>query len=124
MVLKVPARSRNGHCCYVAIVAKLLLDMYTELRRRVSHEIPIEPLHWQILVTVGPEYQEFSNDWESFDDNKRKTNGLLEKLFTVEKRLQTFTTAAEKSAFVAHASTTKSQSVAIKITSSKPSGSN
>jgi hypothetical protein len=73
---------------------------------------------------VGPVHQEFSNVWETFDDNKRKTNGLLEKLFTIEKQMQTSTTAAESSAFVAHAATTKSQSVAIKTTSSKPSGSN
>jgi len=41
----------------------------------------IELLHWQILATVGPEYQEFSNVWESLDDNKRRTNSLLEKLY-------------------------------------------
>jgi hypothetical protein len=44
--------------------------MYTELRRQGSHDIPIELLHVQILATMGPEYQEFSNVWESFDDNK------------------------------------------------------
>jgi hypothetical protein len=49
-------------------------------------------------------------------------NSLLEKLCTIEKRLQTLTTAAESSAFVAHASTTKSQSLAIKTTSDKPNG--
>jgi len=122
--VQVPERSRNGHCCYVSIVEKLFSDMYTELRRRGSHDIPIELLHGQILATVGPEYQEFSNVWESIDENKRKRNGLFEEVFTIEKRLQTSTTGADSSAFVAHASTKKSQSVAIKTTSSKPSGSN
>jgi hypothetical protein len=98
--------------------------MHTELRRRGSQDVPIELLRGHILATVGPEYQEFSNVWESFDDNKRMTKGLLEKLFTIEKRWQTSTTAVESSAFMAHASTTKFQSVAIKTTSSKPSGSN
>jgi len=50
------------------------------------------------------------------------TDSLLAKLFTIEKRLQTLMTVAESSAFAAHASTTKSQPLAIK-TSSKPSGS-
>jgi len=75
--------------------------MNTELRRRGSHDIPIEMLH----VPVVPEYREFSNVWESLDDNKRKTNILLEKLCTIEKLFQTSTTAAESSAIVAHAST-------------------
>jgi hypothetical protein len=97
--------------------------VYTELHLRGSHDIPTELLRGNILATVGPEYQEFSYVWESFDDNKRMTNGLLQKLFAIEKRLQTSTTAVESSAFVAHASTMKSQSVAIKTTSSKPSGS-
>lgn len=48
---------------------------------------------------------------------------LLEKLCAIEKQLQTSTTAAESSAFMAHTSTTKSQSLAIKTTLSKPSGS-
>ena len=48
---------------------------------------------------------------------------LLEKMCTIEKRLQTSTKAEESSAFMAHASTTKSQSLAIKTTLSKPSGS-
>jgi hypothetical protein len=49
-------------------------------------------------------------------------NSLLEKLCRIEKWLQTSTTAAESSAFVVHASTTKSQSLAIKTIASKPSG--
>jgi hypothetical protein len=48
-------------------------------------------------------------------------NILLEKLCTIEKRLKTLTTAEESSAFMAHASTTKSQSLAIKTTLSEPS---
>jgi len=36
---------------------------------------------WADPSTVGPEYQEFSNVWESFDDNKRTTNSLLGKLY-------------------------------------------
>jgi len=75
---------------------------------------------WQILATVRPEYQEFSNVRESLDDNKRTMNGLLETLFTIGKRLQTSTTAAESSAFVAYASSTKPQFLAIKMTSITP----
>jgi hypothetical protein len=92
---------------YIAKVEKLFADMNTELCRG-SHDIPIELLHGQILATVGPEYQEFSNVWESLDDNKRTTNSLLEKLCTIEKRLQT-SMVAESNAFVAHASTKRSQ---------------
>jgi len=55
---------------YVTKVEKLFSNMNTELRRRESHDILIELLHGQILATVGPEYQEFSNVWESLDDNK------------------------------------------------------
>jgi hypothetical protein len=49
--------------------------------------MPIELLHGQILVTVGPDYQEFSSVRESLDDSKRTTNSLLEKLCMIEKRL-------------------------------------
>lgn len=72
---------------YVALVEKLFHDMNVELRRRKSQDIPVELLHGQILSTVGPEYQEFNNVWESMDDSKRTTNNLIEKLCTIEKRL-------------------------------------
>jgi len=49
-------------------------------------------------------------------------NSLPEKLCMIEKGLQTSMTAAESSAFIARASTTKSQSLAIKTMLSKPSG--
>jgi hypothetical protein len=85
------------------------------------HDIPIELLQGQILSTVVPKYQEFSNDWESLDD-KRTMNSLPEKLCMIEKGLQTLMTVAESSVFIARASTTKSQSLAIKTMSSKTSG--
>ena len=97
--------------------------MNTELRRRKSHDIPIELLHEHILATVEPDYKEFSNAWKSLGINKRTANSLIEELCTIEKRLKTSTTAADSSAFVENASTTKSQFLAIKTTSSKPSGS-
>jgi hypothetical protein len=77
---------------YVSKVEKVFPDMNTELRRRGSHDIPMELTHRQILATVGPEGQEFSNVWESLND-KRTMNSLLETLCTIEKQLQTSTTA-------------------------------
>jgi hypothetical protein len=68
---------------YVAKVEKLFADMNTELRRRGPYDIRIEVRHGQILATMGPEYQEFSNVWESLDDNKRTTNRPCEKLCTI-----------------------------------------
>jgi hypothetical protein len=59
-------------------------DLNTELRRRVSHDIPNALLHGQILTTVNPEYQEFNNVRESLDNNKRKMNIRLEKLHATE----------------------------------------
>ena len=53
---------------YVARVQLHFSDMKTELRRRESLDIPIELQHIQILATVEPEYQEFSNARESLDD--------------------------------------------------------
>jgi len=91
--------------------------MNTELRRRGSHDIPIELLHGP----VEPEYQEFSNVWESLNDNKRTTNSLLEKLCTIVKRFQTSTTAAVK-CFRCTCVNSKSQLVVTKITSSKQVG--
>lgn len=87
-----------------------------------SQDILIELLHGQILITVGPEYQEFSSIWESLDNNKRKTNSLFEKLCTIKKRLQTLMAAADSSAFAVHASTTRSRSVVVKTTLCKPGG--
>jgi len=65
----------------------------------------------QILAAVGPEYREFSNVWVSLDNKVRTTDSLLDKLCAFERRLQTLTTVAESSTFVAHTSTTKSQSM-------------
>ena len=53
---------------YVAKVEKLFSDMNTELRRRRSQDIPFALFHGQILATVVPENQEFSNALESLDD--------------------------------------------------------
>jgi hypothetical protein len=53
---------------YVAKVEKLFSNMNTELHQKESHDIPNELLQGQILATVGPEYQEFSNVWESLDN--------------------------------------------------------
>jgi hypothetical protein len=72
-VLQAQTRSRNEHCSYVAKVEISFSDMNKELRPRGSHDTPIELLHVQILATVEPEYQEFSNVWELLDDNKRTT---------------------------------------------------
>ena len=49
-------------------------------------------------------------------------NSLLEKVCAIEKWLQTSTTAEESNVMVEHALTTKPQSLAIEITSSKISG--
>ena len=46
---------------YVAKVEKLFLDMNKELCRRGLHNILTELLNGQILATVEPECQEFSN---------------------------------------------------------------
>jgi hypothetical protein len=106
---------------YVAKVEKLFADTNTELHRQWSQDIPIELLHAQILATVEPEYQDFSNVWESLDDYNRTTNNLLEKLSTIERRLQ-ISMAAESNAFVPHASTTRSQSEVLKTTSTQAAG--
>lgn len=86
---------------YVAKVEKLFADMNTDLRRRGSYDIPVELLHGRILASIGPEYQEFSNVWESLNDNKRTTNSLIEKLCTIEKRLMSSNSVAESGAFAA-----------------------
>ena len=56
----------------VAKVEKLSSDRNTELRRRRSHDIPIELLYGQILATVA-QYQELSNAWESMTTSERRT---------------------------------------------------
>ncbi|KAF8789501.1 hypothetical protein HNY73_007434 [Argiope bruennichi] len=58
---------------------------------------------WQnieILVTVGPEFKEFSNVWESLDSDKRTTKNLVEKLCTIEQRVKS-KAAVDYGAFVA-----------------------
>jgi hypothetical protein len=67
-VLQASAQSRNGHCCYVAVVEKLFSDMYTELSWQGLHDIPIQLLHGQMLATMRPDYQDFSNIQESFEE--------------------------------------------------------
>ena len=65
---KLQLDSQMGIAAYVARVELHFSDMNTELRRRESLDITIELQHIQILATVEPEYQEFSNARESLDD--------------------------------------------------------
>ena len=65
---KLQLDSQMGIAVYVARVELHFSYMYTELRRRESQDIPIELQHIQILATVKPELQEFSNARESLDD--------------------------------------------------------
>jgi hypothetical protein len=112
---------------YVAKGEIIFSDINTELRRRVSLDIPTGLLRGQILTTVGPEYKELSNVWESLDDNKRTKTSLLERMCRIKKKLfQTLPASGietKTSAFVPHALTTKSQTLAIKTTLIVPSGS-
>ena len=48
--------SQMDIAAYVARVEMQFSDMNTELRRRGSHDIPIELQHGQILTTLRPEY--------------------------------------------------------------------
>jgi hypothetical protein len=93
--------SQMGIAAYVARNEMQFSDMNTKLRRRGLHDIPIKLQHVQILATVKPEYQEFSNARESLDENNRTTNGLLEKFFSILNCCETLTTAAQCSKFVA-----------------------
>jgi hypothetical protein len=65
---KVQCNPEMDIAAYVTKVEKLFSDTNTELCQEGSHNIPIKLLHWQILATVGLEYQEVSNVWESTDD--------------------------------------------------------
>ena len=103
----------NRVCWWWRIVQAQVRSWWTLLQKPLrlrsysrSHDIPIKLLYWQILTTVGPEYQELSSVWESLDNNKRKTNSLNKNLRMIEKLLQTSMTAADSSLFAAHASTT------------------
>ncbi|KAF8789930.1 uncharacterized protein LOC129959907 [Argiope bruennichi] len=71
---------------HAAKVERIYTDMNGELNRIGSSNIPEELLHGKILLTVGPEFQEFSNVRESLDSDKRTTKNLVEKLCTIEQR--------------------------------------
>lgn len=100
-------RQSDSVAQYVAKVEKLFYDMNSELKKRkVGNEIPVELLHGQILSTIGPEYQEFINVWESLPTEQQITSNLLEKLCTIEKRLASSVPSAE-SAFVSSKAVSK-----------------
>nr|CAD7594114.1 unnamed protein product [Timema genevievae] len=63
---------------------------------------------------------EFSNIWESLDDNKRTTNSLLEKLYTIE--TIKYGSGGNECFFMAHLLTTKHQPAVTKATIGKSSG--
>ncbi|XP_035214900.1 uncharacterized protein LOC118188553 [Stegodyphus dumicola] len=73
---------------HAAKVERIYTDINGELNRIGSSNIPEELLHGKILLTVGPEFEEFSNVWESLDSNKRIIKILVEKLCTIEQRVK------------------------------------
>ncbi|KAF8777456.1 Retrovirus-related Pol polyprotein like [Argiope bruennichi] len=85
---------------HAAKVERIYTNMNGELNRIGSSNIPEELLHGKILLTVGPEFQEFSNVWESLDSDKRTTKNLVEKLCTIEQRVKS-NAAVDYGAFAA-----------------------
>jgi len=86
---------------HAAKVERIFNEMNDELKRIGSSAIPAELLHGKILQTVGKDYQEFNNVWESFDAEKRTTKNLVEKLCTIEQRVQSTNSSGDYSAFAA-----------------------
>lgn len=91
---------------HAAKVERIYSEMNNELARIGSSSIPVELLHGKILLTVGPEYQEFNNVWESLDSDKRTTKNLVEKLCTIEQRIKS-SVSVDYGAFSAHSSKPK-----------------
>lgn len=93
--------------------------MNTELRWQGSHNILIELPHGP----MGPEYHKFSNVWELLDDNKRTTKSAWETVYE-RKTVSDIDDCGRVKCSRCTCVKSKSQSVAIKSTSSKISGSN
>ncbi|KAK9703677.1 Zinc knuckle [Popillia japonica] len=83
---------------HVAKLQKLFVDLNEELTKHKENTLSERILNGRILSTLGKEFDNFKDIWDTIPSENQKLNLLIEKLCTIELRDQSST---EASAFVA-----------------------
>ncbi|XP_046982608.1 uncharacterized protein LOC124552391 [Schistocerca americana] len=73
---------------HVAKLPKLFVDLNDELAKHEENTLSERILNGRILSTLGKDYDNFKDLWDTIPTEKRSLNLLIEKLFTIELREQ------------------------------------
>lgn len=85
---------------HVARLQKLFMELNEELKKRKQNTLSETMLNGRILSTLGREYDNFRDLWDSFPEENQTLNTLIEKLCAIEMRETSESTSEERAAFV------------------------
>ena len=102
---------------HVAKLQKLFVDLNDELAKHSENTLSECMLTGRILSTLGKEYDNFKDVWDTIPTSTQTVNLLIEKLCAIELQAEKLA-SAEATALVAHAND-KKKSNSMKVTSSK-----
>lgn len=71
---------------HVAKLQKLFVDLNTELEKHEENTLSERILNGRILSTLGREYDNFKDLWDTIPTDQQKLNLLIEKLCSIEAR--------------------------------------
>ena len=88
---------------HIAKLQKLFMDLNDELAKHKENTLSERILNGRIMSTLGKEFDNFRDLWDTIPAEKQTLNLLIEKLCTIETReiKQTNTISSESAAFVA-----------------------
>ena len=101
---------------HVAKLQKLYVDLNDELAEHNENTLSERMLTGRILPTLGKEYDNFKDVWDTIPTSTQTVNLLIEKLCAIELRADKFA-SAEATVLVTHENDKKSNSM--KVNSSK-----
>ena len=84
-----------------AKLQKLFVDLTDELAKHSENTLSERMLNWRILSTLGKEYDNFKDVWDTSLISTQTIHLLIEKLCAIELRADKLA-SAEATAFVAH----------------------
>lgn len=95
---------------HVAKLQKLFVDLNTELENHNENKLSERILNGRILSTLGREYNNFKDLWDTIPTDQQKLNLLIEKLCSIEARELLNKTEVNEVAFMAKDTKVKNKS--------------
>lgn len=71
---------------HIAKLQKLFVDLNTELEKNHENKLSERMLNGRILSTLGKEYGNFKDVWDTIPSDQQTLNLLMEKLCNIELR--------------------------------------